>query len=333
MTKKELLRVENLKKHFHSSGGWFSSGSTTYAVDDVSFSVNESEVVGIVGESGCGKSTLGRTILQLEEPTEGKVFFDGTELTNLGTRELNQRREDMQLIFQDSASSLNPRLKVGRIVDEPLREHTSMDREERRNRVAELLEEVDLQPEHADKFPHSFSGGQRQRINVARALALNPRLIIADEPMSALDLSVKAQLIQLFKRLQREYEITMVLITHDMSVVRNLTDRTFVMYLGEFVERGPTQDIFNDPKHPYTEALLSAITTPGQQEDNRIVLEGDVPDPSDPPQGCPFHTRCHRYIGDVCKTDAEPCERGSQTVNCHLYDEGQTSGLESIKQK
>jgi oligopeptide/dipeptide ABC transporter ATP-binding protein len=333
MTEKELLQVENLKKHFHSNGGWFSSGSPTYAVDDVSFSVNESEVVGIVGESGCGKSTLGQTILQLEEPTEGKVFFDGTELTNLGTRELNRRRRDMQLIFQDSASSLNPRLKVGRIVDEPLREHTSMNREERRNRVAELLEEVDLQPEHADKFPHSFSGGQRQRINVARALTLNPRLIIADEPMSALDLSVQAQLIQLFKRLQREYEITMVLITHDMSVVRNLTDRTFVMYLGKFVERGPTQDVFNDPKHPYTEALLSAITTPGQQEDNRIVLEGDVPDPSDPPQGCPFHTRCHRYIGDVCKTDAEPCKRGSQTVNCHLYDEGQTLGLESIEQK
>lgn len=322
MTNQPLLSVEGLSKHFHDSGGLLSDGTTTYALNDVSFDVEEGEVVGIVGESGCGKSTLGKTILQLHEPTTGSVYFDGEELTAKSSRELQEARREIQIIFQDPASSLNPRVKIGRIIDEPLREHTSMSRAERRDRVETLLEDVQLQPEHADRYPHEFSGGQQQRINIARALALNPRLIVADEPLSALDLSIKAQLIQLLDELQDEYDFTYLLITHDMTIVRNITDRVLVMYLGEVVESGPTDRIFSDPKHPYTEALLSAVPQVGQQREDRILLEGDVPDPQDPPDGCPFHTRCQKYIGDVCEAEKPRLETvDDQDVACHLYDD------------
>lgn len=315
-----LLRVEGLTKHFHSGGGLLSERTTTHALNDVSFDVEAGEVVGVVGESGCGKSTLGKTILQLHQPTAGKVYFDGEDITEMGAGELRRLREDMQIVFQDSASALNPRIRVGRIIDEPLREHTSMGRTERRARVAKLLEDVNLQPEHADRYPHEFSGGQQQRISIARALALNPRFIVADEPMSALDLSIKAQLVTLFDDLQEEYDLTYLIITHDMSIVRSITDRMIVMYLGEIMESGPTEEIFRNPAHPYTEALLSAIPTPGQRRSDRIVLEGDVPDPQEPPSGCPFHTRCHKYIGDVCEAEVPPqYDAGDQHVACHLY--------------
>jgi len=321
MSTEPLLRVEGLSKHFRSGSGLLSSGTTTYALNDVTFDVEPGTVVGVVGESGCGKSTLGKTLLQLHEPTDGEVYFQGEELTSMDSRRLRDVRQEMQIVFQDSASSLNPRLKVRRIIDEPLREHTSMSRERRRERVDELLRAVNLQPEHAERFPHEFSGGQQQRIGIARALALNPKLLVADEPLSGLDLSVKAQLINLLDDLQEEYDLTYLFITHDMSTVRAITDRVMVMYLGEIVESGPTEGVFEAPKHPYTEALLSAIPVPGETQDDQIVLEGDVPDPSDPPSGCPFHTRCHEYIGDVCETD-EPLlsEYDGRDVACHLYD-------------
>ena len=320
-----LLRVEGLTKHFHSDSGLFSERTTTHALNDVSFDVAEGEVVGVVGESGCGKSTLGKTILQIHEPTAGRVYFDGEEITAMGRSELRKLRQDMQVVFQDSASALNPRSRVGRIIDEPLREHTLMGREERRARVAKLLEDVNLQPEHADRYPHEFSGGQQQRISIARALALNPRFIVADEPMSALDLSIKAQLVTLFDDLQEEYDLTYLIITHDMSIVRSITDRTIVMYLGEIMESGPTEQLFEDPKHPYTEALLSAIPTPGRHRSDRIVLEGDVPDPQDPPSGCPFHTRCHKYIGGICEAETPPqYDVDGQRTACHLYEPERT---------
>lgn len=322
MTADPLVSVRGLTKHFVDSGGLLGSSTTTYALNDVSFDVHEGEIVGVVGESGCGKSTLGNTLLQLLEPTDGEVYFDGKELTAMGGRDLRRVRKDTQIIFQDASSSLDPRLKIQRIVDEPLREYTSMSREERRDRVAELLEDVDLRVDHADRYPHEFSGGQQQRISIARALALNPRFIVADEPMSALDLSTKAQLIQLLGRLQDEYDLTYLLITHDMNTVRQITDRTMVMYLGEIVERGPTERVFANPSHPYTEALISAIPTPGHHRSERIVLEGDVPDPQNPPSGCPFHTRCHRYIGSVCKAEKpELIREDGRDVACHLYDD------------
>ncbi|WP_435063689.1 ABC transporter ATP-binding protein [Halobaculum sp. EA56] len=322
MSSEPLVSVRGLTKHFVDSGGLLGSPTTTYALNDVSLDIREGEVVGVVGESGCGKSTLGNTLLQLIEPTSGEVYFDGEETTAMDGKELRRLRKDTQIIFQDASSALNPRHKIQRIVDEPLREHTSMSREERRDRVAQLLEDVDLKAEHADRYPHEFSGGQQQRISIARALALNPRFIVADEPMSALDLSTKAQLIQLLDRLQEEYDLTYLLITHDMNTVQQITDRTLVMYLGEVIERGPTDRVFQEPKHPYTEALVSAIPTPGRRRSERIVLEGDVPDPQDPPSGCPFHTRCHRYIGDVCEEEKpELTGVDGQELACHLYDE------------
>lgn len=318
-----LVQVEGLSKHFHTDGGLLSSGSTTYALNDVSFDIQQGEVIGVVGESGCGKSTLGQTLLQLHEPTSGEVYFEGEEIAGMRASELRSVRQEMQIIFQDSTSSLNPRIKVGRIIDEPLREHTSMSGRERRERVEELLESVNLQPEHADRYPHEFSGGQQQRIGIARALALNPKFVIADEPLSGLDLSIKAQLINLLKDLQEEYNLTILFITHDMSTVQAITDRIMVMYLGEVVEIGPTKQIFENPKHPYTRSLLSAIPTPGEERTGGITLEGDVPDPENPPSGCPFHTRCPEYIGEVCEEEEPDFQSvGERELTCHLYDDG-----------
>ncbi|MDJ1434277.1 oligopeptide/dipeptide ABC transporter ATP-binding protein [Halostagnicola sp. A-GB9-2] len=317
-----LLEVENLSKHFESGGGFLRGSTKTHAVNDVSLDVQEGEVVGVVGESGCGKSTLGKSILRLHEPSSGRVTFDSKDITNLDPKGLRDVRKDMQMIFQDSALSLNPRLKVSRIIDEPLREHSTMSREERRHKVSELLEEIGLKPEHSERYPHEFSGGQRQRIGIARALTLNPRLLIADEPMSGVDVSVQAQLIKLFNELQDEYNLTYLIITHDMNVVRYMTDRVVVMYLGEIVERGPTEEVFRDPKHPYTKALLSAIPTPGKESGDRILLDGAVPDPEDPPQGCSFHTRCPEKIGDICEQqDPAQFDVNGQHAKCHLYDE------------
>lgn len=315
-----LVRVEGLSKHFTDGGGFLGQPSTVYALNDVSFEIREGEMLGVVGESGCGKSTLAKTMLRLHEPTEGRVFFDGREFTaatGAGSRDI---RQNMQFIFQNPSSSLNPKRTVQRIVDEPLREYTSYSRIEREERVSELLEDVGLKAEYRTRYPHQFSGGQQQRINIARALALNPRFIIADEPFSAVDVSIKAQLMELFTDLQEKYDLTVMIVTHDMSVIRYLTDRLIVMYLGEIMEKGPTDRVFEDPKHPYTKALLSAISIPGKDRSDRTLLEGELPDPQNPPTGCPFHTRCPEFIGEVCKSQLETHKMSEEhEVRCHLY--------------
>lgn len=320
--KTPLIRIDGLTKHFTDGGGFFRKPTTVQALNNVSFDIYEGEMVGVVGESGCGKSTLAKTMLRVHEPTSGRVFFDTEEFTAASGREARAIRQDMQFIFQNPSASLNPKLTIQRIIDEPLREYTSLSRADREDRVNELLQDVGLNPEYRKRYPHQFSGGQQQRINIARALALNPRFLIADEPFSAVDVSIKAQLMELFDALQEKYHLTVLIVTHDMSVIRYLTDRVVVMYLGEIMEKGPTERIFESPKHPYTNALLSAVSIPGQDRSNRILLEGELPSPQNPPEGCPFHTRCPSYIGDVCTTPLETHAMGdNHEVRCHLYQD------------
>jgi len=304
-----LLEVDHLVKHFPlKSGVLFDRRvGAVRAVDDVSFSVAEGETLGLVGESGCGKSTLARSILQLIRPTAGSVRFRGTELTELSRRRLRPLRREMQMIFQDPYASLNPRKRVGQIVGEPLRLHGVASGAELRERVEELLDRVGLSREHYNRFPHEFSGGQRQRIGVARALALEPKLIIADEPVSALDVSIQAQIINLLEDLQDEFGLTYVFVAHDLGVVRHVSDRIAVMYLGKIVEIGPADAVYGNPIHPYTMSLLSAVPIPDprlNREREQVVLEGDVPSPANPPQACRFHTRCPRGT-DIC-AELEP---------------------------
>lgn len=289
-----LVRVEGLRKHFPVRQGMFArEKKMVKAVDGVSFDIYEGETLALVGESGCGKSTTGRMILRLLEPTGGKIAFEGQDLLAMPARQLRQLRRHMQMVFQDPFGSLNPRLKVRDIVAEPLRAHRIGSRRERSEEVKRLLGVVGLSAEHADRYPHEFSGGQRQRISIARALALNPRLVVCDEAVSALDVSVQSQILNLLEDLQRDYGLTYLFISHNLSVVHHLADRVGVMYLGKLVELGPVERIFAAPAHPYTQALLSAIPEPvvGRQRE-RIVLQGDVPSPVHPPSGCPFHTRC-----------------------------------------
>ena len=305
----ELLVVEDLKKHFPITRGivFQKEIATVKAVDGVSFSLREGETLGIVGESGCGKSTLGRCIVRLHELTDGSINFEGRDISKLSRRELQPMRRQMQMVFQDPYASLNPRKRVGTIIADPLRIHGMGDRAQVRRRVSELLELVGLSPEHINRYPHEFSGGQRQRIGVARALALHPKLIIADEPVSALDVSIQAQVINLLEDIQEEFDLTYVFIAHDLGVVRHVSDRIAVMYLGKIVEISPAEELYERPIMPYTEALLSAVPIPDPRESaarERIVLEGDVPSPINPPSGCRFHPRC-RYATDVC-TQIEP---------------------------
>jgi oligopeptide transport system ATP-binding protein len=290
-----ILEVRNLKKYFKMGGGFLSrkSALTIRAVDDVSFAIQRGETFGLVGESGCGKTTLGQTIIRLYNPTAGQIIFNGTDISQLGSNELRKHRRGMQMIFQDPSASLDPRMTVGSIVSEPLNIFGIGAKEERRERVRELLRVVGLNSYFVNRYPHEFSGGQRQRIGIARALALNPELIICDEPVSALDVSIQAQVLNLLRQLQDEYNLTYLFIAHNLAVVAHISDRVGVMYLGKMVEIGEARAITEDPKHPYTQALISAvpIPVPGSRRD-RIILEGDVPSPANPPSGCRFHPRC-----------------------------------------
>jgi len=318
-----LLEARDLVKHFTVRGTAFrGGGDVVHAVDGVSLEVRSGETLGIVGESGCGKSTLGRLLVRLHEPTSGSVRFDGSDITSLSRRQLRPFRRELQMIFQDPYASLNPRKRVGQILEDPFRIHGELRGADTKRRVRELLEIVGLSPDHVNRYPHEFSGGQRQRIGVARALALNPKVIVADEPVSALDVSIQAQVINLLDDLQAEFDLTYVFIAHDLGVVHHVSDRIAVMYLGVVVEVGPSDELFLQPVHPYTEALLSAIPAiEGEEEEvrrERIVLEGEVPSPVAPPSGCRFHTRC-RYATEICKRERPPLvdHGGNRFAACH----------------
>ncbi|MEN8244919.1 MAG: dipeptide ABC transporter ATP-binding protein [Thermodesulfobacteriota bacterium] len=304
-----LLRAENLVKHYPILGGIFlKEVASVKAVDGVSITVDKGETLGLVGESGCGKTTLGRALLRLEEPTGGAVYFNNENILDYSPEQLRNLRKKMQIVFQDPFSSLNPRKTVRSIIGEPLLVHGMGNRKERDARVLELMEVVGLRREHMRRYPHQFSGGQRQRIGVARALALNPQLIVCDEAVSALDVSIQAQVINLFKDLQEEFDLTYLFISHDLSVVEHISDRVAVMYLGKIVESATSDKLYRKPLHPYTQALLSASPLPDPQASrNRIILKGDVPSPIDPPSGCRFHTRC-LFAKEVCQ-NREPAYR------------------------
>ncbi len=320
-----LLQVTGLKKFFPVRSGVFSRVSAwVKAVDDITLHVNHGETLGLVGESGCGKTTVGRSILRLMEPTAGKIQFEGEDVLALKPRELRAARRRMQIIFQDPYSSLNPRMTIGSIVSEPLKIHKIAKDQELQDRVNQLFVKVGLRPEHQSRYPHEFSGGQRQRVGIARALALNPKFIVCDEAVSALDVSIQAQILNLLRDLQQEFHLSYLFITHDLNVVQYLADRIAVMYLGKLSEVAPAEDLFTTPKHPYTQALLSANPIPDPTAvSKRTILSGDVPSPLNPPNGCRFHPRCPEVM-DVCKTadppliTIGPLDRGHQ-VWCHLY--------------
>ena len=321
----ELLVVEDLKKHFPITRGiiFQKQVASVKAVDGVSFTVNKGETLGVVGESGCGKSTMARCIMRLLDPTGGKVVFDGRDITRISQTAMRPIRREMMMIFQDPYASLNPRKRVGFIIGEALEVNKMGSGAEIKRRVQELLDIVGLNPEHYNRFPHEFSGGQRQRIGVARALAVNPKLIVCDEPVSALDVSVQAQILNLLKDLQDEFDLTYVFIAHDLNVVRHISNRVMVMYLGSIAELASREELYGAPKHPYTGALLSAVPVPdpelGRQR-KRIVLEGDVPSPINPPSGCRFHPRCPRYHEGVCDTEDPPLREfagGEHFAACH----------------
>ncbi|WOD64745.1 dipeptide ABC transporter ATP-binding protein [Niallia taxi] len=315
-----LLEIKNLKKYYPIKKGVLSKTvGHVKAVDGLDFSIYPGETISLVGESGCGKSTTGRAIVKLDPPTEGSVLFEGKDMADLSKGELRKIRTQMQIIFQDPYSSLNPRKRIGDLLAEPLLAHKLASKEEVSKKVDQMLETVGLTKFHKGRYPHEFSGGQRQRIGIARALMLNPKLIVCDEPVSALDVSIQAQVLNLLKDLQKEFNLTYLFIAHGLGAVKYISDRIAVMYLGKIVELGKTADIFSKPKHPYTQALLSAypIPNPHLRNRERIVVEGDVPSPANPPKGCRFHTRCP-FAASICK-EKEPVLSGdNHTVACHF---------------
>jgi oligopeptide/dipeptide ABC transporter ATP-binding protein len=316
------LIVRNLKKYFPVRKGLFGVRGYVYAVDDVSFTLQRGETLGLVGESGCGKTTTGLCILRLIEPTEGVIIYEGMDILKMPKRELRSLRPRIQVVFQDPYASLNPRMSVRHIIGRGLKAHHLCDRDGLEDRVSDILRKVGMKPEHMSRFPHQFSGGQRQRIGIARALVLNPDLIIADEPVSALDVSVQAQVLNLLSNLQKDFQFSMIMIAHDLSVVKYISDRIAVMYLGRILEIAPSEILYEEPLHPYTRALLSAIPIPDPNlAVKRILLEGDVPSPINPPAGCCFYSRCFERKR-TCKLDLQPPlikVRSNQLVACQLY--------------
>jgi len=318
-----ILEVKNLKKYYPIKKGIFSRTSGyVKAIDGVSFKIKRGTTMGLVGESGCGKTTIGKTVLRLTDKTDGEVIFDGIPIFELDRKSLRELRPRIQIIFQDPYSSLSPRLPVGEIIGEAVRDNNIVPKEEFNDYITRIMHDCGLQPYHKDRYPHEFSGGQRQRICIARALALNPEFIVCDEPVSALDVSIQAQIINLLKDLQEKYNLTYLFISHDLSVVEHISDTVGVMYLGNLVEYADKESIFGNPLHPYTKALFSAIPIPDPDvKMNRIILEGNIPSPANPPSGCKFHTRCKECM-EICKTVAPKeieVEKG-HTVVCHLYD-------------
>jgi oligopeptide transport system ATP-binding protein len=317
---KPLLEVRNLKKYYPIKKGIVSrTVGHVKAVDGVNFTVSPGETLGLVGESGCGKSTTGRAIVRLEDLTEGEVVFDGKQLSSLSKGDMRKLRTDLQIIFQDPYSSLNPRKRIGDLISEPLKAHKLAEGEAIDRKVSDILEIVGLTKQHKSRYPHEFSGGQRQRIGIARALILNPKLIICDEPVSALDVSIQAQVLNLLKDLQKDFSLTYIFIAHGLGAIKYISDRIAVMYLGKIVEVAATKELFKNPRHPYTKALLSAYPVPNPHLRNReqIVIEGDVPSPANPPSGCAFHTRCP-LAQDICREHPPVLEGADHPVACHF---------------
>lgn len=318
---KVLVEVKDLKKEFEVKKGLMAKKQSLKAVDGISFDIHEGETLSLVGESGCGKSTTGRLVLKLLPLTSGKVIFDGADITNFDDNKMRPLRKNMQMIFQDPYSSLNPRIKVKDLISEPLLVHTDMSKKDRYDKVRELLEIVGLDGDNMEKYAHEFSGGQRQRIGIARALSVNPKLIVADEPVSSLDVSIQSQVLNLMQDLQEEFGLTYLFISHNLSVVEHISNRVCVMYLGRLVEIATRDDLYAAPKHPYTKALLSAVPIPDPEvKQNRLILKGDIPSPVNPPSGCNFHTRCPDCM-EICKREAPPVKDfgNGHKAACHLY--------------